>query len=127
MKKALYLFIVFLIPVISALIPLEHFQDLWIWLYVPFAVVYGTYIWFQPDVRMMLLVGFTPIIFLCLVLLVFPILAAMDAGAVEGLKFLAVVSLFAVPASVVIGSVFVLLAYAIYALFRRYDLLSSTS
>ena len=64
---------------------------------------------------------------ICVVLLVFPILAAMDAGAVEGLKFLAVVSLFAVPASVVIGSVFVLLAYAIYALFRRYDLLSSTS
>ncbi|MFV8784100.1 hypothetical protein ACNKU7_16895 [Microbulbifer sp. SA54] len=127
MKKALYLFIVYLMPVISALIPLEHFQDLWIWLYLPFAVAYGTYIWFQPDSRMMILVSFTPIVFLCLVLVVFPFLAAMDAGAIEGLKFLAVVALFAVPASVVIGSVFVLLAFAIYALFRRYDLLPGNS
>ncbi|WP_160153105.1 hypothetical protein [Microbulbifer sp. ALW1] len=127
MKKALYLFTVFLMPVISALIPLEHFQDLWVWLYVPFAVAYGTYIWFQPDVRMMVLVSFAPIVFLSVVLVVFPFLAAMDAGAVEGLKFLAVVALFAVPTSVVIGSVYVLLAYAIYALFRRYDLLPGNS
>ncbi|WP_226669169.1 hypothetical protein [Microbulbifer aggregans] len=127
MNKALYLSIVFFLPVISAFFPMEHFLDLWLWLYAVFAVAYGTYIWFQPSKRMMLLVSITPIIFLGVVLVVFPLLAAMDAGAVEGFKFLAVVALVAVPSSVVIGAVYVLLAYTLYVLFRRYGLLPSNS
>ncbi len=35
MNKALFLAIVFLLPVISVLVPMDHFQDIWVWLYAP--------------------------------------------------------------------------------------------
>ncbi len=127
MKKALYLVIVFLMPVISALIAIDHFQDIWIWLYLPFGLVYSIFIWKKPNDSMMVWVTLTPIFFLMLVLIVIPVWVGFESGAIHALQFFLIVGIVAIPATLVSGSIYVLMAYAIYALFRKYDLLPTSS
>jgi hypothetical protein len=127
MKKALYLALVFMMPVISALIPIDHFQDIWIWLYLPFGLVYSIFIWKKPNDSMMVWVTLTPVFFLMLVLIVIPGWVGVESGAIHALQFFLVVAIVAIPAAIISGPIYVLLAYAIFVLFRKYDLLPASS
>lgn len=127
MNKALYLAIVFLLPVISALMPMDHFQDIWIWVYVPLGLAYATYIWLQPNEHLMKLITLTPLFFLIAVLVIFPTWVAIESGLYAGLQFFSVVAIIAMPSSIVIGATYVLLAYGIYVVFKKYGLLPANS
>lgn len=123
MNKAVYITLVFLLPIISAVIPVDHFQDIWIWAYVPFGAAYAIYVWFQPDQHMMKLITLTPVFFVLLALIIFPSWVAVESGPRAGLEFLGVVAVIAIPSSVLVGVGYVLLAYGLYAVFRKYGLL----
>ncbi|MCX2802001.1 hypothetical protein OQJ68_09400 [Microbulbifer thermotolerans] len=127
MNKALYLAIVFLLPVVSVLIPMEHFQDIWVWIYVPLGLAYATYIWFQPNEHMMKFIMLAPLFFLIAVLVIFPAWAAIDSGLYAGLQFLGVVAIIAIQSSIIVGVTYVLLAYGIYVVFKKYGLLPANS
>ena len=127
MNKALYLAIVFLLPIISVLVPLEHFQAIWVWIYIPLGLAYATYIWFQPNEHMMKFITLTPLFFLIAVLVIFPVWVAIDSGLYAGVQFLGVVAIIAIPSSVIVGATYVLLAYGIYIVFKKYGLLSTNS
>jgi hypothetical protein len=127
MNKAVYLAIVFLLPVVSVLMPMEHFQAAWIWIYVPLGLAYATYIWLQPNEHLMKFITLAPLFFLIAVLVIFPAWMAIESGLYAGVQFLGLVALIAIPPSVVIGAIYVLLAYGIYFVFKMYGLLPANS
>ncbi len=127
MNKALFLAIVFLLPVISVLVPMDHFQDIWVWLYAPLGLAYATYIWFQPNEHMMKFITIAPLLFLTAVLVIFPAWVAIESGFYAGLQFLGVVAIIAIPSSIIVGATYVLLAYGIYVVFKKYGLLPENS
>jgi len=68
-----------------------------------------------------------PLFFLVAVLVIFPAWVAIDSGLYAGLQFFGVVAIIAIPSSVVIGTTYVLLAYGIYVVFKKYGLLPANS
>lgn len=125
MNKAIYLISVFLMPLFTTLFFWDNFQKIMVWLYIPAAVAYASFIWFQPHRRMIKLITLTPFVFLFIVLLFFSILAAMKSGLSSGLKLFSIVAIAAVPSAIVVGAVYVLLAYALFLVFKKYGWLPS--
>ncbi len=114
-------------PILAYPLGLEHFQDIWIWLYIPFAIIYGVFIWFQPHEDMMKWVFITPALFLTVILTVIPSWVGLSAGILEGVQFFVIVAIVAVPAAFVMGFVYVGLAIVLYALFRKKKWLPASS
>lgn len=72
-------------------------------------------------------VTLTPLFFLVAILVIFPAWVAIDFGLYAGLQFLGVVAIIAIPSSVIVGATYVVLAYGIYVVFKKYGLLPTNS
>lgn len=121
MNKALYLMVVFLIPVLAMLFSIDLFQGMW--LYTLLVVGYAAYIWFQPDQRMIKLIALTPVLALVVVLVFLPIVVAIKVNVAYAVHFLAAVAVFAIPAAIVVGGLHFVMAYGFYQLCKRWGFL----
>lgn len=121
MNKALYLTLVFLIPVFVVLFSIDLFQDMW--LYALLVVGYAAYIWFQPDQRMIKLIALTPVLALIVILVFLPIVVAIKVNVAHAVHFLAAVAVFAIPAAIVVGGLHFAMAYGLYQLCKRWGFL----
>lgn len=127
MSKAFYLFLVYLLPIVTAFLPFEHFQAIWVWFYLPFGLVYGVAMWFNPVQKMMKWVTLTPLLFLLYILLAVPALVAYEAGISAALELVPVIALFAIPAAIPIGAVYVAAAYLLFYGFVKYGYIGENS
>ncbi|QOL24965.1 hypothetical protein LP316_11715 [Thalassotalea sp. LPB0316] len=118
MNKAKYLGLVFLLPVILYPLKIDHFQDIWIWYYLPFAFCYSVYVWFKPTENISKYIIFTPIAFLIFFISGFTIQIAISEGVNSALEFLPIMLIFAIPFSFVTGLIYVLLALLILKAFE---------
>jgi len=121
MNKALYLSIIFLLPVLVALLLVEPFQGMW--LYALLVAGYTAYIWFQPDQRMIKLIALTPLLALVIVLVFLPMVVAIKVNVTHAVHFLAAVAVFAIPAAIVVGGLHFAMAYGLYQLCKRWGFL----
>ena len=106
-------------PILAYPLGLEHFQDIWMWFYIPFAVLYGVFIWYQPDEDMMKWIFITPGLFLLVSLTILPLMVGVNAGIVAAFQYLMLIAIVAVPAAFIMGLIYVAIAIVLFALFRK--------
>ncbi|MDR8523184.1 hypothetical protein [Shewanella fidelis] len=122
MNKAKYLALVYLLPVILYPLKVDHFQDIWIWYYLPFAMFYAAYVWFKPTENITKYIIFTPVAFLVFFIIAFSAQIAFSKGLSAALEFIPVMLLFAVPFGFAAGVIYVLLALLILKGFVKFGL-----
>ena len=122
MNKALYLGLVYLLPVFSYFIPVDHFQLIWLYYYVPFGALYAVYIWFKPTENITKYIFLTPPAFLVFLTLVLLIPYIFSSGINAALEFLPVLLIFAIPFGFVIGAIYVTLALILLKGFQKFGI-----
>ncbi|NUZ12198.1 hypothetical protein HUZ36_15540 [Pseudoalteromonas sp. McH1-7] len=120
MNKALYLSIVFLLPIIFYPIGLSHFQDIWIWYYVPFGAVYATYIWFKPTGNITNYIVATPLVFLLVLFIGVFVPYGFNSGIGAAFEFLPVMLIVTIPIGFITGLLYVVLALLILKGFVKF-------
>lgn len=120
MNKALYLSIVFLLPIIFYPLGLNYLQDIWIWYYVPFGAVYAIYVWIKPTENITKYIVATPLVFL---LVLFPgilVPYGFNSGVGAAFEFLPVMLIVAIPIGFITGLLYVVLALLILKGFVKF-------
>lgn len=113
MNKAKYLTLVYLLPIILYPLEVDHFQGIWIWYYIPFAIFFGTYVWFKPTENITKYIILTPLAFLVFFITAFSVQVSFSQGLNAALEFIPVILLFAAQIGLVAGVIYVLLALLI--------------
>ncbi|MCF6437788.1 hypothetical protein [Pseudoalteromonas sp. MMG022] len=110
MNKAIYLGLVYLLPTILYPLKVDHFHDIWIWYYLPFAAFYAIYVWYKPTENITKYIIFTPVAFSMFFVVAFSTHIALAKGVATAFEFLPVMLMFALPFGFIVGAVYVLLA-----------------
>jgi len=122
MNKAKYLAVVYLLPVLLYPLKVDHFQDIWIWYYLPFAIFYSAYVWFKPTENITKYIIITPVAFLLFFIIAFSVQIVFSKGLSAVLEFIPIMLLFAVPIGFAVGLIYVLVALLILKGFVKYGL-----
>ncbi|MBQ4829983.1 hypothetical protein [Alteromonas sp. MMG017] len=120
MNKLIYLALVYSLPLFSLLVPFDHFQPIWIFYYLPFALIYATYIWFKPSKDITKYIFYTPGWFLLFLTLAILIPYSYKSGVEAALEFLPVLLIVAIPFGFVIGIIYITVALVLLKGFEKY-------
>ncbi|MCF2859121.1 hypothetical protein L1286_16685 [Pseudoalteromonas sp. SMS1] len=121
MIKALYLGIIYLLPVLLLPLWLTHFQGAWIVFYIPFGFFYAAYVWFKPTQNMTKYIVATPLVFMLSLLLCILIPIGYKYGLGAAIEFLPAVLIVAIPTGCVIGLTYVTIALLILKAFSKFN------
>ena len=100
------------------LLPLDWFQALWLWAYLPFAVVAVAFVNIRPDRELMLWIGVTPFVFwVCLNVAVF-VYGSVTEGAAPAVQLLLLSVSVSAPIGFMVGAYCIIFAMGLFALFR---------
>lgn len=120
MNKALYLGIVYSLPIIFYPLGLSHFQDIWIWYYIPFGFFYAIYIWLKPSCDITKYIISAPLVFIVILFLGVLIPIGLEGGAGAVLEVLPVMLIFSIPVGFIAGLMYVAVALLILKVFSKF-------
>ena len=117
--KIIYLVTVFSIPLLLACVPDSNLRDVVLFIYAPFAILYGTFIFFRPNSDLKKLITLAPVTFTGILIIVttFLLINSLDFFNIT-IVFLGVTGA-ALVIALPIGFIFVIVSYGIYSIFHN--------
>ena len=117
--KVLFLALVYSAPFLAGLLPYDWFQGIWLWLYLPFAIIAVAFVAYRPNKEMMLWVCLSPFVFWLFVNLAALIYGINESGLEGAFQPFFLSLVLSTPIGFMVGAYSLLCAFGLYAIFRQ--------
>ncbi len=122
--KLVFLILVFGLPYTVAALPVDWFQEVWLVIYAPYALVMIPFVYFRPESELLMWVCISPLLFWLLVNAVFVMFAVGESGFDAFGQSLFLSASLSTIIGLKVGVYIILVALVIYLFFRQREWLN---